>query len=48
MAEQICSVCGCEIGDEAYEEKGVTYWCEPCATGESCECGCCEIIETEE
>ena len=45
MAEQICPVCGCTIAEEAYEKAGVTYCCEPCATGGECECGCCEIVE---
>jgi len=46
MVEQICPVCGCTIGDEAYEKEGVKYCCEPCAAGEGqCECGCCTIVK---
>ena len=49
MAEQqLCPVCGCAIADDAYEKEGVTYCCEPCATGGTCECGCCEVEEEEE
>ncbi len=44
MTVQLCPVCGCSIGDEAYEKEEVTYCCEPCATGEGqCACGCCTI-----
>jgi len=45
MAEktkQICPVCGCAIGSEAYKKEGVAYCCEPCATNRGCECGCCK------
>ena len=48
MTEQICPTCGCAISDDAYEKEGVTYCCEPCATSERCECGCCTIEEKEE
>ncbi|MFH0768228.1 MAG: hypothetical protein V1932_01515 [Chloroflexota bacterium] len=50
MAEQICPVCGCTINpDEGYEKEGITYCCEPCATGEGqCECGCCAVAEEQE
>ena len=47
MAEQICPVCGCAIGVDAYEKEGINYCCEPCATGAACECGCCTIVEEE-
>ncbi|MDY6918074.1 MAG: metallothionein [Chloroflexota bacterium] len=43
MVEQLCPRCGCPIGQDGYELGGVTYCCEPCATGSGpCECGCCE------
>lgn len=45
MAEQICPVCGCTVGEEGYEKDGVVYCCEPCATGGQCECGCCTVVE---
>ena len=48
MAEELCPVCGCVVADDAYEEEGVMYCCEPCATGGECVCGCCEITEEEE
>ena len=48
MAEQLCPVCGCTIGDEAYEKEGVIYCCESCATGEQCDCGCCTVVEEQE
>ena len=48
MAEQLCPECGCHIGVDAYEQGGVLYCCKPCATGGECECGCCEIEDTEE
>ncbi len=49
MTVQLCPVCGCSIGDEAYEKEEVTYCCEPCATGEGqCACGCCTIVEEQE
>ncbi len=48
MAEQICPVCGCTVATDAYEKEGVSYCCEPCATGTECECGCCEIVEEKE
>ena len=48
MAEQLCPVCGCTIGDEAYEEEGALYCCESCATGGQCACGCCTIVEEQE
>lgn len=45
MAEQLCPVCGCAVVDPGYEKKGITYCCEPCASGSSCECGCCDVTE---
>ncbi len=45
MAVQLCPECGCYIGTDAYEKDGVLYCCQPCATGEQCECGCFEIVE---
>jgi len=44
--KQICPVCGCAIGSNAYEKEGVTYCCEPCATNGVCECGCCTETKT--
>jgi hypothetical protein len=43
--QQVCPVCGCPIGEDAYEENGLLYCCEPCATQGQCECGCCEVEE---
>ncbi len=40
--KQICPVCGCVVGSDAYNKDGVTYCCEPCATQNECECGCCK------
>lgn len=48
MAAQLCPACGCEVGEEAFEEDGVVYCCESCATDGQCECGCCEAEEKEE
>ena len=50
MAEQICPVCACTIiPNKTYEKEGVTYCCEPCATGQGqCECGCCTVVEEQE
>ncbi len=50
MAEQLCPVCGCTITpDEAHEEEGVMYCCEPCTTEQGqCDCGCCAIVEEQE
>ena len=48
MAEQICPVCGCPVGEGAYEKDGKAYCCEPCATGSVCVCGCCSIGEVGE
>ena len=45
MPEQICPVCGCDVGEQMYEREGIVYCCEPCATGGVCECGCCEVVE---
>ena len=47
MAEQYCPECGCEIADDAFEQEGIVYCCEPCATSSECECGC-EDDEDEE
>ena len=49
MTEQICPVCGCSIGDEAYEKDGLKYCCEPCAdqVGQ-CGCGCCLLVENKD
>jgi len=44
--KQICPICGCAIGSSAYEKEGVTYCCEPCATKNVCECGCCTETKT--
>jgi hypothetical protein len=41
MAQQICPVCDCDIGDKSYEKEGIVYCCQPCAEGSSCECSCC-------
>jgi hypothetical protein len=45
MAEQLCPVCGCAITGTGYKKKGVTYCCEPCATGNPCECSCCKVVD---
>lgn len=45
MTEELCPVCGCSIGNNAYEKDGVSYCCEPCASGSPCECGCCKVVE---
>ena len=45
--EKVCPVCGCHIGDGAYEEKGILYCCEPCAKQGQCECSCCEASEKD-
>ena len=38
-------MCGDAIVDAGYEKEGAKkYCCEPCATGSSCECGCCHIV----
>ncbi len=47
MAEQLCPTCGCRIGVDAYEKDGILYCCQPCATSGQCECGCCEVVESE-
>ncbi|RJQ40706.1 MAG: metallothionein [Dehalococcoidia bacterium] len=47
MVEQLCPVCGCQIGEDAYEEGGTLYCCVPCATEGQCECGCCEEEEQD-
>ena len=51
MAEQLCPNCGCNIvEDKSFENEGILYCCEPCATGNgSCECGCCieKGVETQ-
>jgi hypothetical protein len=47
MAEQICPACGCTVVGEGHEKDGVLYYCEPCATGGQCGCGCCEIVKEE-
>jgi hypothetical protein len=44
MAEQLCPVCADAIVDAGYEKQGAKYRCEPCATGNSCECGCCHMV----
>lgn len=49
MAERICPVCGCVIEGTGYEKGGVTYCCEPCASGNgACECQCCYVAGEEE
>ncbi len=48
MPEQICPVCGCDVGEQMYEREGIVYCCEPCAAGSACECGCCEVVEDAE
>ncbi len=48
MSIQVCPECGCHIGAGSYEKEGVVYCCQPCATGEECECGCCQEEDTEE
>jgi len=47
MPEQICPACGCTIVGAGHEKEGVTYCCEPCASGQSsqCQCGCCSVVE---
>jgi len=45
--EQLCPVCGCQIGAFAYEKDSVLYCCEPCAESVQCDCGCCETVEEE-
>ncbi len=40
MTHHICPVCGCEIKDGGYKKDDITYCCEPCADGSSCECEC--------
>lgn len=45
MAEKLCPACGCTIVGAGYKEGGVTYCCEPCASGDSCECACCSPAE---
>ena len=47
MTEELCPVCGCAIGDGAYEKDGQTYCCEPCASSSPCECGCCTVAEDQ-
>lgn len=44
MAQQLCPACGCVIAS-GYEEKGVVYCCEPCATVSACVYGCCEVVK---
>lgn len=41
---QICPTCGCTVVGGGYKKGGVTYCCEPCAAGGSCECGCCKPV----
>jgi hypothetical protein len=48
MSEQICPVCGCRVGSNAYKRNGVLCCCHSCATGGQCECGCCEEVEPNE
>ena len=50
MVEQLCPVCGCTVEYDLFEKEGVTYCCEPCATGGEgqCTCGCCEAVEDKE
>jgi hypothetical protein len=50
MAEQLCPACGCVIVGAGYEKEGVTYCCQPCASGSSnqCDCGCCAVTEESE
>ena len=49
MAEQLCPVCGCAVLGAGYEKEGLTYCCQPCASGNSqCDCGCCAITEESE
>lgn len=43
MPEEICPVCGCDVGEHPYERDGIVYCCEPCAKGGACECGCCDL-----
>ncbi len=47
MAEDYCPECGCSIDEYACEKLGVTYCCEPCASGYDCECGCVEEDDEE-
>lgn len=48
MAEQICPTCGCHIAGTDHERDGMVYCCEPCATSNPCECGCCHVAEEHE
>ena len=48
MVEQLCPACGCHIAGSGYESEGVVYCCEPCASGSTCEGGCCTIAEEHE
>ncbi len=48
MAEQLCPACGCTIAGSGYQSGGVIYCCEPCASGDPCECGCCTPIDEPE
>ena len=50
MAEQLCPVCGCTVVGAGYEKEGVTYCCQPCASGSSsqCECSCYTVAEESE
>jgi hypothetical protein len=47
MTQQICPVCGCDIGGEGYKKEGVVYCCEPCAESGACKCGCCRPQATD-
>jgi hypothetical protein len=44
---QICPACGCTITGGGYEKGGVKYCCEPCATDNACNCGCCKPVTGE-
>lgn len=46
--EQLCPVCGCHIGADAYKKGKVLYCCHACAIGGQCECGCCKPVEKKE
>lgn len=48
MTEQLCPVCSCVVIGTGYEKEGVTYCCEPCASGGRCVCGCCAAAEEPE
>ena len=48
MEEQLCPVCGCSIVEDAHEKDGVKYCCEPCTTGNACECSCCAKVEEKQ